>query len=329
MAICGIRFDLRVPEWAPVDHAGQYRAALDMCEWADDLGLDFVALSEHHGTPDGYLPAPFALAGVIAGRTKRIGINVAAVLVPLHDPIRLAEQLAVLDLATGGRVGFVAGAGYRTEEFEMAGVDKKQRGKLLEEYVGVMLQAWTGEPFEWRGRTIVVQPTPATKPHPMLMIGGSTEVAARRAARLHLPFFPAVGDPKLAEIYNEECATQGFAGGFAALPQGPGFVHIAKDPDAAWEQIGPHALFDAQTYESWQSGPQRSAVDVKGARTWADVRASGVYQVLTPDEAVAMVQEQGDFGTMPLHPLMGGMSPELGWESLRLFASDVLPRLRG
>ncbi|HEX7522500.1 MAG TPA: LLM class flavin-dependent oxidoreductase [Acidimicrobiia bacterium] len=329
MAICGIRFDLRVPEWAPVDHAGQYAAALDMCEWADDLGLDFIGLSEHHGTPDGYLPAPFALAGVIAGRTKRIGINVAAALVPLHDPIRLAEELAVLDLATGGRVGFVAGIGYRTEEFEMAGVDKKQRGKLLEEYVGVILQAWTGEPFEWRGRTIVVQPTPATKPHPMLMIGGSTEISARRAARLHLPYFPAVGDPKLAEIYNEECATQGFDGGFVMLPQGPGFVHIAKDPEAAWEQIGPHALFDAQTYESWQSGPQRSAVEVKGAQTWEDVRASGVYQVLTPDEAVAMVQEQGDFGAVPLHPLMGGMSPELGWESLRLFESDVLPRLRG
>jgi alkanesulfonate monooxygenase SsuD/methylene tetrahydromethanopterin reductase-like flavin-dependent oxidoreductase (luciferase family) len=328
MAICGIRFDLRVPEWAPVDHAGQYRAALDMCEWADDLGLDFVGLSEHHGTPDGYLPAPFALAGVIAGRTKRIGINVAAALVPLHDPVRLAEQLAVLDLATRGRVGFVAGIGYRTEEFEMAGVDKKQRGKLLEEYVGVMLQAWTGEPFEWRGRTIVVQPTPATKPHPMLMIGGSTEVAARRAARLHLPFFPAVGDPKLAELYNEECATQGFDGGFVMLPHGPGFVHIAKDPEAAWEQVGPHALFDAQTYESWQNGPQRSQVEVKGAQTWEDVRASGVYQVLTPDEAVAMVQEQGDFGTMLLHPLMGGMSPELGWESLRLFESDVLPRIR-
>jgi alkanesulfonate monooxygenase SsuD/methylene tetrahydromethanopterin reductase-like flavin-dependent oxidoreductase (luciferase family) len=329
MAICGIRFDLRVPEWAPVDHAGQYQAALDMCEWADALGLDFVALSEHHGTPDGYLPAPFALAGVIAGRTKRIGINVAAALVPLHDPVRLAEQLAVLDLASGGRVGFVAGIGYRVEEFEMAGVDRTQRGKLLEEYVGVMLQAWTGEPFEWRGRTIVVQPTPATKPHPMLMIGGSTEIAARRAARLHLPFFPAVGDPKLAEIYNEECATQGFEGGFAALPQGPGFVHIAKDPDAAWEQIGPHALFDAQTYESWQNGPQRSHVEVKGAQTWHDVRASGVYQVLTPDEAVAMVQDQGVFGTLVLHPLMGGMPPELGWESLRLFESDVLPRLRG
>ncbi len=212
----------------------------------------------------------------------------------------------------------------------MAGVDMKQRGKLLEEYVGVMLAGVDGRAVRMarphdRRAADPGHETPSDADDRRLHRGRGR----RRAARLHLPFFPAVGDPKLAEIYNEECATQGFTGGFAALPQGPGFVHIAKDPDAAWEQIGPHALFDAQTYESWQSGPQRSAVDVKGAQTWADVRASGVYQVLTPDEAVAMVQEQGDFGTMPLHPLMGGMSPELGWESLRLFESDVLPRLRG
>src|SRR5713101_2819586 len=144
MAMIAIRYDLRVPSFATATHAELYTACLDQCWWADERGLDFVVLSEHHGVDDGYLPAPLTLAAAIAGRTKRIHITIAAILVPLHDPVRLAEQLAVLDLVSRGRVSFVAGLGYRDEEFVMAAVDRKQRGKLLDEYVGVMRKAWTG-----------------------------------------------------------------------------------------------------------------------------------------------------------------------------------------
>jgi alkanesulfonate monooxygenase SsuD/methylene tetrahydromethanopterin reductase-like flavin-dependent oxidoreductase (luciferase family) len=326
MAMLGIRFDLRVPEFAETTHAEQYAACLDMCEWADNLGLDFVVLSEHHGADDGYMPAPIPLAGAVLGRTKKISVNIAAVLVPLHDPVRLAEELAVVSLASGGRIGFVAGLGYRYEEFEMAGVDRKQRGKLLEESVEVMRKAWTGEPFEYRGRTVVVTPVPESPP--MILIGGSTEIAARRAARLGCGFFPAIGDPKLAEIYHDECEKVGFTAGFVSLPDGPGFVMISEDPDRTWDQIGRHALFDAQSYEQWQTPGQRSQVDVKGATSPDDVRTSGVYQVLTPDECVALAGEQGDFGTVLLHPLMGGIAPDVAWEGLRLFEEKVLPRIR-
>src|SRR6185295_9263410 len=146
MAMIGIRFDLRAPKFGTATHAELYAACLDQCAWADERGLDIVALSEHHGVDDGYLPAPITLAAAIAGRTKRININIAAILVPLHDPVRLAEQLAVLDLVSGSRVSFVAGLGYRPEEFEMAGVERTRRGKLLDEYVDVLRKAWTGEP---------------------------------------------------------------------------------------------------------------------------------------------------------------------------------------
>jgi alkanesulfonate monooxygenase SsuD/methylene tetrahydromethanopterin reductase-like flavin-dependent oxidoreductase (luciferase family) len=326
MAMLGIRFDLRVPGFAEVTHAQQYAACIDMCEWADGLGLDFVVLSEHHGTDDGYMPAPVPLAAAILGRTKRISVNIAAVLVPFHDPVRLAEQLAVVSLSSGGRIGFVAGLGYRYEEFEMAGIDRRDRGRLLEEGVEVMQKAWTGEPFEYRGRTVVVTPKPEVPP--MVLVGGSTEIAARRAARLGCGFFPAVGDPKLAEIYNDECENVGFGGGFVNLPQGPGFVMVSDDPDKTWDQIGRHALFDAQTYDRWQAPGQRSEVDVKGAQSPDDVRRTGVYQVLTPDECVALAEKQGDFGSVLLHPLMGGIAPDVAWEGLHLFEEKVLPRLR-
>lgn len=322
MAMVGIRYDLRVPPFATTTHAEMYRACLDQCEWADRLGLDIVVLSEHHGVEDGFMSAPVTLAAAIAGRTKTIQINIAAVLVPLHDPVRLAEQFAAASLVSGGRIGFVAGLGYREEEFVMAGVDRKRRGSLLEEYVAVMRQCWSGEPFEWRGRTIRATPKPASPP--MLLIGGSTEKAARRAAKLRAGFFPAIGDPRLAEIYNEECARLGFHGGFVSLPGGPGFVHVSEDPERDWQRIAPHALYDAQTYASWQTPDQRSSMHVEGS-TLEDVKRSGAYAVLTPEDTIRLAQ---DSGRVILHPLMGGMDPALGWESLRLFEEKVLPQIR-
>src|SRR5215472_8840555 len=176
-AMVGLRFDLRLPPFAATTHERQYAACLDMCAWADERGFDAIAISEHHGVDDGYMSSPVTLAAAIAARTRRVRINIAAVLVPLHDPVRLAEQLAAAALVAEGRLSVVAGMGYRPEEFEMAGVDRTQRGRLFDEYVGVLQRAWTGEPFEWRGRTVRVTPRPETPP--LILVGGSTAKAAR------------------------------------------------------------------------------------------------------------------------------------------------------
>ena len=320
-AMVGLRFDLRVPSFAATTHDRQYAACLDMCEWADAQGLDVVAISEHHGVDDGYMSAPVTLAAAIAARTKRIRINIAAVLVPLHDPIRLAEQLATAALVAEGRLSVVAGLGYRHEEFAMAGVDRTKRGSLFDEYVGVLKQAWTGEPFEWRGRQVRVTPKPASPP--LILVGGSTAKAARRAARLRCGFFPAVGDPELQRIYEAACAEAGFTG-FVVMPGGPGFVHVTRDVERDWARIAPHALHDARTYHDWQTPGQRSAVHVD-AVTEADVRRTDVYKVVTPEGCMDIAREHG---RVILHPLMGGMDPELGWAGLRLFADEVLPRIR-
>src|SRR5262249_10038701 len=209
MTMLGLRYDLRAPAFAGVTHAELYAACLEQCAWADARGFDVVALSEHHGVDDGYMSAPVTLAAAIAGRTQRIQINIAAVLVPLHDPVRLAERRGTLQLASGGRLSLVAGLGYRPEEFVMAGVARRQRGRLLDEYVDVLRKAWTGEPFEWRGREI--RATPAPQSPPVVLIGGSTGKGARRAARLPARVFPAGRDP---------ARPPGLRGG-GAPPRGP------------------------------------------------------------------------------------------------------------
>jgi alkanesulfonate monooxygenase SsuD/methylene tetrahydromethanopterin reductase-like flavin-dependent oxidoreductase (luciferase family) len=318
-----IRFDLRCPAFSPATHAELYAACLEQCAWADERGFESVVLSEHHGVEDGYLPSPLVMAGAVAGRTRRALISISALLVPLHDPVRLAEDIAVLDLASGGRVVIVAGIGYRDGEFEMFGVERRGRGSLMESHVELMRRAWTGEPFEHRGHTVTVRPTPVTRPHPTILVGGSTEVAARRAARLRLPFMPAIGDQSLADLYYAECRRQGYEGGWVMLPHGPGFVHVSEDPERAWSQILPHAQYDARTYASWQQPGMRSEVTTY-ASTPEELRASGVYAVVTPDECVELARKEG---SLVFHPLMGGLSPDLGWESLELFASKVLPRL--
>src|ERR1700761_8422980 len=160
-----LRFDMRNPQ-PGTDKAELYKAAIEMAVWADARGFDTVQFSEHHGSPDGYLPSPIVLAAAVAARTKRLKIRFGVLLLPLHDPIRLAEDLAVLDIVSNGRLTVAFGAGYAAHEFEMFGVDLKDRVKLIEEGIAAIKSAWTGEPFIYRGRRARVMPTPVQQPHP-------------------------------------------------------------------------------------------------------------------------------------------------------------------
>ena len=123
-----------------------------MARWSESPGALAVIVSEHHVTGDGYLPAPVVLATALAARTTTLPITVAVVLLPLYQPVRLAEEMIVLDIVSGGRVGYVAALGYRTEEYELFGVDFTRRGRIADELLPVLLAAKSGEPFEHGGR---------------------------------------------------------------------------------------------------------------------------------------------------------------------------------
>jgi alkanesulfonate monooxygenase SsuD/methylene tetrahydromethanopterin reductase-like flavin-dependent oxidoreductase (luciferase family) len=320
-----MRHDFRAPAFGPASTRDIYEAALDQYEWADKQGFDLLVLSEHHGIDDGWQPAPLTMAGVLLGRTKRARVMVSAAILPLHDPVRMAEQIAVLDNSAPGRLWIVVGAGYRTEEFEMAEVDHAARGKTLEEYVGVLLEAWKGEPFEWRGRKIVVTPKPASQPHPMVLVGGGVPAAARRAARLRLPMLPMNTDQVVRDAYKDEGKKVGYRG-LVVETQGPTFVHVAEDPERAWAEIGPYVLYEAQTYASYQTPGQHSTPGVK-AETVDDLKASPQFVVGTPEQVRARLEQVPPDGSITLSPLAGGLPPALSWASLELFASQVMPHL--
>ena len=181
-----LRFDMRTAPFCPDKAADRYRAAVDMAVWADDKPIDVVGLSEHHNSADAYLSAPLQLAGMIAARTRRVMISVSALLVPLHDPLRLAEDIAVLDLVSNGRFVATAGLGYRETEYRMLGADWERRGHILEEKLALMFTAWTGKPFEYRNTSVQLNPVPQTNPRHLITMGGNSRAAARRADRCAL-----------------------------------------------------------------------------------------------------------------------------------------------
>ena len=326
MALFGLRFDFRNPPIAGTSMTERYQAALDMVEWADNLGAVAVILSEHHGSDDGYLPSALTMAAAMAARTRTARINIAAVVASLHDPLRLAEEAAVVDLISGGRLDLVLVNGYVASEFQMFDRRLEERVPRTVETVGVLRQAWTGEPFEYRGRQVRVTPRPHQEGGPKITLGGSSEAAARRAARLGDGFMPSTGE--LWGFYRDELQELGrpdpgpFAGGDTSV------VHLATDPDAGWAAVAPYALHEVNAYGRWMQ--EAGVAGVGGYEPVADadaLRRTGQYRVVTPDEMVADLQEKGPFAFVMFHPLVGGTPPAVGWESLRLFEREVLPRL--
>ncbi|MFF3908585.1 LLM class flavin-dependent oxidoreductase [Streptomyces sp. NPDC001848] len=321
MAVTVVRFNLVEPGATPASLGARYRAAVAMAGYADDRGITTVQTEEHHGAANNWLPSPFVFAGAVLGATRRLSVTVSAAIGPLHDPLRLAEDIAVLDLVSGGRLVTVAGIGYRPEEYAVFGVDFERRGRLQDELLETLLKAWTGEEFEFRGRTVRITPRPYTQPHPLLLVGGSSKAAARRAARLGLPFFPSAHLPELEAYYKERLAEYGREGWTMMPAEETPLLHLAEDPDRAWARYGKHFLHEARTYASWQPWGARSAVR-SAATTVEELRAEGVYRIVTPEECLAL-----GLDSRVLHPLAGGMPVDEGWRSLQLFCERVLPRL--
>jgi len=320
-----LRFDMRAPAFSPASPRDLYAAALDMCAWADEKGFSTVGLSEHHGSEDGFLPSPLVMAAAVAGRTRRIPISVSALLVPLHDPVRLVEDLAVLDLLSGGRVSVILGMGYRPEEYAAFGKRFEDRGRLFDEGLAVLLRGLREQLVERDGKRLPVTPAPATRPHPVLMLGGSTLRAARRAARFGLPFAPPIADPQLFAVYEAACAERGVTP-VVVSPGEPAGTFVSEDPDATWKQIAPYVLHDAVVYDSWQRPGQRAWAHARG-RSVEELRAEGKYRVLTPEQCLAYAAAKGERAAFHFPALVGGTPPEVGWKSLELFGEKVLPHL--
>lgn len=319
-----LRFDFRNPEFAGTTMADRYAAALDIAEWADRLGCTRITVSEHHGSPDGYLPSPIPMLTAMAARTTNVRFLIAALIAPFHDPLRLAEDMIVLDILSRGRADLIVAGGYVHEEFEMFDVPMNERGRRVTEVVNTLKAAFRGEPFEYRGRTVHVTPAPFRPGGPAVLLGGSSEPAARRAARIADGFIPSL--PDIWDFYRDEVRKLGRPDP-GACPIGPNqIVALAEDPDKGWDEMAPFFLHETNAYGALL-GPDDVASPFHGAADTDELRVTGQYRVVTPEQLVAeMTVAAAPF--VQLHPLCGGLPPELAWLSLHLFEHAVLPALK-
>ncbi|MEX5631193.1 LLM class flavin-dependent oxidoreductase [Parafrankia sp. FMc2] len=317
-----LRFDFRNPDLAGTSMADRYAAALDMAEWADQLGCVTIAVSEHHSSPDGYLPSPIPMLAAMAARTKNVRFLVAALIAPFYDPLRLAEDLIVLDNISKGRVDLIVGAGYVREEFAMYDVPMNERAKRVTETITTLKAAFSGEPFEYRGRTVHVTPSPHRPGGPSLLLGGNSEAAARRAARIADGFIPAL--PEIWEFYRDEVQKLGRPDPGTSPVGMNKVVALAEDPEDGWQQMAPYFFHETNAYGAWQA-ENNVASPFHSKSGLEQLRADGQYRVLTPDQLVAE-QKEAPFPFVQFHPLCGGIPPEAAWASLRLFEREVLPK---
>jgi alkanesulfonate monooxygenase SsuD/methylene tetrahydromethanopterin reductase-like flavin-dependent oxidoreductase (luciferase family) len=319
-----LRYDMRAPSiGAPAQEL--YEASVEMAAFADGHGFDVVYLAEHHGADDGYCPAPIVQASAIAARTSTMRLHFSALIAVLHHPLRLAEDLAVLDLISNGRVEATLGLGYRPHEYAMFGVPKSKRVTILADTIAVLDQAWTGEPFEFQGQTVVIRPTPVQKPRPPLYIGGSTEASARRAARLGDNYLPAT--PGLLATYQEERRRLGLPVPPPPPPRGPLFLFVTDDPERDWPRVYPHVQYTSNSNFEWAKERGQGATPYPPVTTLEEMRAAPEFAVVTPGDCLDLAMALGKDAELVFQPLMGGLRPEVGWRSLELFTAEVLPAL--
>jgi alkanesulfonate monooxygenase SsuD/methylene tetrahydromethanopterin reductase-like flavin-dependent oxidoreductase (luciferase family) len=162
---------------------------------------------------------------------------------------------------------------------------------------------------------------PYTNPHPPLHIGGMSKIAARRAARFGLPFFPAQPNAEIEQVYLDELAAQGKSG-HIVVQREMQLWFIAEDPDEAWATVGPCFLKESQQYSGWRrTGVNRAFANT--SESTDALRATHVYEILTPDEALARIKAAtADY--MPiLHPLAGGVPLDRAWRCMELFGAVI------
>ena len=339
----GLGFDFRRAPDDPRPMQEVYAAGLDAIAYAEDLGFDYVFLTEHHFVEDGYSPSVAPLAAAIAARTKRIRIGSYVLLLPFHNPLRLAEDFAVADLIADGRIEVGVGTGYRKEEYDGFGIPRSERATRMDEGCEVMLKAWTEDnwTFEgqhWTFRNVSMFPKPVQTPHPPLWISARAPRPARRAARfkapLQLPPMPDIGPE------GERASYQAYAEGLAAQGENPadypvmGMFGAVVTDDIGRAAAGSSAAtrWRRELYTSWFT----EAMDVEFDRTRlekpsAEVRAlSGAAG--DPETVIKGIERYVGRGIPYTHIATGGLHAELDRhgrnEYMENFARHVMPHFR-
>jgi alkanesulfonate monooxygenase SsuD/methylene tetrahydromethanopterin reductase-like flavin-dependent oxidoreductase (luciferase family) len=328
----GVVYDFRNPPETGMSNPDFYAAVVEQVAWLDTLGLDLVWFTEHHFVADGYLPSWIPPASFMAARTKHVRFSCDVCLLPFNHPIRLAEDLAVLDNLSNGRVEIGVGMGYAAHEFRGFGFPVARRLSLTDEGLEVLTRAFTGERFDFQGKRyqfegVRITPGYVQPGGPPLWVAALSAAGARRAARFDANLLPQGARGASLDTWREAVR----AAGRDPAARRVGLIKpmlATEDKERDWSAVREGerrrmAVYNQFRAESGGHGGVAGLTD--------DARIPQTWIVGTVDECVAQaadfVREYGltDLVTWAVPP---GMRPDRMDRHLELYARDVAPRLR-
>jgi alkanesulfonate monooxygenase SsuD/methylene tetrahydromethanopterin reductase-like flavin-dependent oxidoreductase (luciferase family) len=328
----GYGFDMRNPPAWHRPWADLYAETIEFIEHIERLGFEGVWLAEHHGIDDGYMPSPIVFGAGIATRTKKVRISQGVGLAPHYHPVRLAEDLAVLDILSNGRAEFAMGIGYLGFEAEAYGLPRGKRGKIADEVMEIVRRLWQGETVDYNGEFFQLKgarctPLPVQPGGIPMFVGGVAQPGFRRAARLGDGF---IGPVEFWPGYVEELKAAGKSeqdGRIVSMSYSDMWFLVSEDPEKTIHELAPHAYYQINTYAEWQEGAEWQ---VFTGMDLEQFKQAGVMKVITPEEAVTYIKSRQEAAPIEAFCMQAasGFPPAKLAEHAELFAKKVMPAFR-
>ena len=331
----GYLYDFRNPVQWHQPPADLYAQILEFISWTESLGFEEAWVPEHHGADDAYMPSPLVTLAAIAARTKTIKLGSAVALAPLYHPVRFAEDCAVLDILSNGRLEIGVAIGYLRREAEAYGVDFTSRGRRTDEFLEVVRRLWAGETFSYEGqffnlKNASITPKPVSGRIPLYM-GGFNDKALDRIAKYGDGYF---GNMDVVEPYLEKLRAHGKDASAARIRIQGIFVVVAHDPQKAMHELAPYFHHVNNTYGQWLNEDRTSTgfgdSAVLKPMTLEAFKAGGILSILTPAAAIEMFHKMRSQAAVEHFMMMlpPGLPPRKFVEYAEVFATDVMPAFR-
>ncbi|MGH8071688.1 MAG: LLM class flavin-dependent oxidoreductase [Candidatus Entotheonellia bacterium] len=321
---------------SPLQSGNNFEATIQECEHAEALGFDSVWLGEHHNHPL-LFPTPLIGLAAIASRTRRLHLGTGVLLLPLYHPLAVAEEGAMVDMISGGRLILGLGAGYAPEEFSAFGISLKERGRRLEEGAALLHRLWTEEHVSHQGRhyrvtDVTLGPRPIQQPRPPIWFAGWVEPAIRRAARLGDAWLggPSAQLDELVACVRifQEAWQEGARGTHSPEIALMRYVFVADSLEQAYATVGEATLriFET-TYFQWPHPVVKRPPGTLTIQRLAEER----FILGTPAQCIEQIErfrQQLGLTHLICRVSFPGVPSEASMASVERFTREVMPAVR-
>jgi probable F420-dependent oxidoreductase len=341
-----MKFSLSLPLLRDLTSRDPFRETFELARIAEDAGFDTATIGHHHFMP-GNLADPLTVLAAIAARTDRLRVGTGIFQLPVHNPVRVAEQVATVDQVSGGRVSLGVGTGWWPLEYEVQGSNFRERGARMEEALRILRLVWTEESVSFDGRfwsfpELTVHPRPVQRPHPPIWVAGVADAAVERAARLGDawlcgPVQSLAKAQSCLDLYRRTCAVAGRQPDWILRR----YAWLGADGDAVRDEVLP--VYVDGLLEHWRESvedPDEAALFARldaGEKVPAEEIARNRLLFGAPEDVIAQITRFRDMtGCDHVHAAFGAGLPAQTMQAslgdfdeiatmIRLYGREVIP----